>query len=171
MDQRVAKTKDKIRSAFLELRLKIPLEKIKVSRLCELAMINKTTFYKHYQDVFALSDEIELETIESILSSFEHIDVFTTDPENFIKGLYHVINFNNQEISLVFSGRINALMDKIESQLILRYPQFIGVPEKEILLSFMLRGATSVLIKARYEKDLLLDTLITMTRNVLPLLG
>ena len=55
MDLRVEKTKGSIVNAFLSLRARKPLEKITVKELCQLARINKSTFYTHYSDIFALS--------------------------------------------------------------------------------------------------------------------
>ena len=69
MDLRVEKTEKAIRNAFLELRAKRPLEKISVKELCQLACINKSTFYAHYRDVYDLSDCLEGETVASILDS------------------------------------------------------------------------------------------------------
>ena len=47
MDIRIRKTEQAIKNAFIELRSKKSLEKITVKELCELAMINKSTFYSH----------------------------------------------------------------------------------------------------------------------------
>lgn len=57
MDKRKEKTKRAIKSAFMELRIKKSLEKITVKELRELAYINKSTFYSHYEDIYALSDD------------------------------------------------------------------------------------------------------------------
>ena len=78
VDLRIVKTRKNIREAFFELRQKHPLEKIKVKTLCEIALINKGTFYKHYQDIYALSEEIENETISAIMSSFDHMQALLT---------------------------------------------------------------------------------------------
>ena len=43
----------------MELRAQKPLEKIKVKELCDLACINKSTFYAHYQDIYALANAME----------------------------------------------------------------------------------------------------------------
>ena len=48
MDIRIARTDRAIEKAFMELRAKNPLEKIKIKDLCALACINKSTFYAHY---------------------------------------------------------------------------------------------------------------------------
>ena len=63
MDIRMEKTENAIKNAFMELRSKKPLEKITVKELCALACINKSTFYAHYEDIYALSDTLETETV------------------------------------------------------------------------------------------------------------
>ena len=72
MDLRIQKTEHAIKNAFIELRSKKPLEKITVKELCELAMINKSTFYSHYEDIYALSETMEQETVASRLNHREH---------------------------------------------------------------------------------------------------
>ena len=59
MDIRVIKSKKAINDAFLLLRAKKELKKITVKELCEKAMVNKSTFYSHYNDIFDLEDKIE----------------------------------------------------------------------------------------------------------------
>ena len=170
MDLRIVKTKNAIRAAFLELRSKQALEKIKVKRLCELAVINKTTFYKHYQDIYALSEEIENETILSILNSFEYMKALFSDPEGFIKGLYQAFMSHEGLILTLFSGRMNILIDKVERQLIVHYPHISGLPEKEIMLSFLLWGTAHVLSESKYEETVLLESLTKVAKQTIALL-
>ena len=68
MDIRVARTDRAIEKAFMELRAKNPLEKIKIKDLCALACINKSTFYAHYEDIYALSSGLETKVIGNILA-------------------------------------------------------------------------------------------------------
>lgn len=56
-DTRVTRSKRDLRNAFMELIKVIPFEKIAVTDVCRKAMINKMTFYKHYQDKYALLDD------------------------------------------------------------------------------------------------------------------
>ena len=167
MDLRIVKTKKNIREAFLELRSQNALEKIKVTKLCELALINKTTFYKHYQDIYALSEEIENETILSIMNSFEDMNSLFTAPEVFMKGLYYAFKSHEELILILFSGRMNILIDKVERQLIDLYPRISSMPEKEIVLSFLLRGGSHVLIESKYEETVLLDTLTEVAKQII----
>ena len=47
-----------IREAFLVLLHRQNIEKISVGELCAIADVNRSTFYRHYADVYALLDEI-----------------------------------------------------------------------------------------------------------------
>jgi len=167
MDLRIVKTKKNIRETFLKLRSENMLEKIKVTKICELALINKTTFYNHYQDIYALSDEIENETIVSIMSSFQHLNDLFSNPDAFMKGLYYAFKSHEEVILTLFSGRMNILVDKVEKQLLIQYPLLGDIPEKEIILSFLLWGASHVLIESKYEESFLLETLTKVAKQII----
>ena len=76
MDLRVIKTKKNIRDAFLKLRAENPPEKIRVTELCKVATINKRTFYKYYQDIYSLSEELENEIFDAIMNNFEDKKIY-----------------------------------------------------------------------------------------------
>ena len=58
-----------IRETFLDLLEKQSVERISVGELCELADINRSTFYRHYADVYALLDEICEECFQMLFSN------------------------------------------------------------------------------------------------------
>jgi AcrR family transcriptional regulator len=59
-DLRVLKTLKSLRAAVLELASQNPIDKISVVDICEVAIINRMTFYKYYKDKFELfRDAIE----------------------------------------------------------------------------------------------------------------
>ncbi len=167
MDLRIVKTRKTIRGVFLALREKNALEKMRVNKLCEMALINKTTFYKHYQDIYALSGEIENETIQGILDDFASVNTLFSDTDGFIRGLYAAFKSREQLIMTLFSGRMNVLVDKVEQQLVRHYPALGTSPEKEILLSFLIKGASSVLMEARFEEETMLTTLTKVARQII----
>ena len=70
-DHRVRVTKLMLRKAFTELLSKKPLQSISVKELCELANVNRGTFYTHYQDIYALLEEIEGEMYASFQKALE----------------------------------------------------------------------------------------------------
>lgn len=147
MDIRIEKTQRAIKNAFLELRAKKPLEKITVKELCALACVNKSTFYSHYEDIFALSDYMESETITSIVKniSAQQQDPFR-DPEIFTRNLYIAFLSNDSLINILFSGRERArLGDCLETELrklmCARYPEYKEDIEWNILLSYCVQGS------------------------------
>ena len=73
LDIRIEKTERAIKQAFMELRAQKPLEKIKVKELCDLACINKSTFYAHYQDIYALANAMEDEMVEVVVESLPQL--------------------------------------------------------------------------------------------------
>ena len=79
MDIRIEKTERAIRTAFLALRAQKPLEKITVKELCAAAYINKSTFYAHYEDLFALSDTLEREAVDAILQDIGKAGTYSLD--------------------------------------------------------------------------------------------
>lgn len=147
MDIRMEKTENAIKNAFMELRSKKPLEKITVKELCALACINKSTFYAHYEDIYALSDTLETETVASVLKSiphaqtysFENLDVVTR--ELCLAFISHI-----SLINVLFSGKgqsylTNKLEVEIKRTIFEKYPEYKDDAEKNILLSYCVHGA------------------------------
>lgn len=58
VDARVRYTKMIIKESFVELLKLKQLNKITVKEVCDLAEINRSTFYKYYKDVFDLFDKL-----------------------------------------------------------------------------------------------------------------
>ena len=53
-DVRVTKSRKALKKALLKLLENKPFDKINVCEICELAKINRMTFYNHYNDKYAL---------------------------------------------------------------------------------------------------------------------
>lgn len=54
IDLRIIKTKKVLFDALVTLMKKKNFDKIKISDICEVALINRSTFYAHYQDKYDL---------------------------------------------------------------------------------------------------------------------
>ena len=67
MDVRSQRTRQVISDAFMELLRDRTAAKITVTEICQIANINRATFYKHYLDVRDLHEQLEQE----ILGEFE----------------------------------------------------------------------------------------------------
>lgn len=97
-DLRVIKTKANIKRVFLDLLKKKPPEKITVTEIAEIALINKGTFYLHYQDVYALYEETIHDTIIEFCESIDFYEDFFECPKAFVrKFIQLVVSGNNLE--------------------------------------------------------------------------
>ena len=57
-DKRITKTKRSLKAAMIEMLSKEDFEHISITELCRQAEISRITFYSHYNDKYALLDEI-----------------------------------------------------------------------------------------------------------------
>ena len=140
-DLRVYKTKKAIREAFLELRKTKPLEKIKVSDVCDLAMCIRATFYRYYQDIYDLNNQLEDEAINRLVSTFEDKEALLFKTESYLKGLYISLEQNYDYYYTLFHDRKDVLTIKIEKQTLEFYKtRYANNMEEEILISFIIHG-------------------------------
>ena len=68
--KRVAITKEAIESAYYEVLTSNPEKKVTVKEICEKAQVNRTTFYKYYQDADQLSKVVHdsmMEYLEKLM--------------------------------------------------------------------------------------------------------
>ena len=144
MDLRMIKTRTQIKKAFLSLREKLMPEKIKVKDICEVAMINKTTFYHHYTDSIELSNEIDDSAIENVLSNFPEKDKMFDDPKAYISGLLQALERESSNLKVVFRGKQDVLCLKLEEKLHNIYDSRVTDPEERIKLSFAIGGFINV---------------------------
>ncbi len=72
-NQRSRITRLLIKEAYMKLLKDTPLSKITVKSICQLAEINRSTFYLHYNEPDDVLSELEEETITEITSSLTHI--------------------------------------------------------------------------------------------------
>lgn len=148
MDLRVVKTKKNIRDAFLELRKKHTLDEIKVNALCEKAMVNKTTFYNHYQDIYELSDELEKEVLEDFLKNFKDIDMMLTDSDRFINGMHAALEVENDMLRIVYKDKMDELIERMETTIQKYYAK-----EDKMLISFLIGGSVHLMMKSKNKNE------------------
>lgn len=135
-DLRVIKTKSNIKTTFIQMVGEIGYQKITIKDLCSKAMINRNTFYLHYND----KDEL----IKTLMK--EAVDKIKTDL--FLLSNKVSVHFNNQQIDLLQEDLLKILtLFKIDIEIyriILMddylYGYFKGVQDKlEKLIAQFLR--------------------------------
>lgn len=65
-NRRIRMTRKLIRGALIELLQEKTIDKISVKEICARADVNRSTFYDHYEDIYALLGDMEAEFISQI---------------------------------------------------------------------------------------------------------
>ena len=114
----VEKTKKRIRDAFAELiGEKKNMEAITVSELAERADIAKSTFYNHYNDIYAVAEEFENELIEKLSHTLDEIEIRNaTEYEEYIRKVVDFLS-ENEDIyrKAITSPNIRFFIEKLKS--------------------------------------------------------
>ena len=144
MDLRMVKTRGQIKTAFLLLRERLMPEKIKVKDICEMAQINKTTFYHHYTDSNELSNEIEESAIDLVMIDFVERDQMFDNSKAYIVGLLHSLEKHSEDLKIIFRGKQEILCTKLEERLHKIYDATAKSIEDQTKISFAIGGFVRV---------------------------
>lgn len=144
MDLRIVKTRGQIKAAFLRLREYLMPDKIRVKDICELAMINKTTFYNHYTDSAQLCEEIDNNAIDQVISALPEPQSIFENSRAYITHLFKTLEKESDNLRLIFRGKQDVLCNKLEARLHSAYEVIVNSPEDETKISFAVGGFVSV---------------------------
>lgn len=173
MDLRVVKTKKLIINAFLQIRAGKPLEKITVREITEAAMINKSTFYSHFRDIFDLSDTLENEIIDDILRNIPHAENILEMPYEVTTELFNAYRTRSQIFNTVFGhGRNNIFVDKLEERIkslvFEAHPEMSDNLKANLYLSLCVQGFPHAYLSYSGQND---DTVIKLLAEISDLLS
>lgn len=155
MDLRVQKTLKGIRSSLIDIAKNKPLEQITVKELCDQALINKATFYAHYDNINALIEEIEDEFVKNLTGEIEYAHLFFDDPEQFISKLIHTFwELPNARFLMASNRRgllLNIILESLRRSIYKERPEIKSVPGIDLALTYMISGFSGVTSHHRKE--------------------
>ena len=173
-DLRVIKTKNLIYNTLIELMKDKTFEEIKVSDICNKALINRSTFYSHYEDKYdllvdfinSLKDEFvtELNKNSSNLNTKEYyielIKIFLNHIEE-RKEMYTSIMINNRNsimMDILLSDVNNDLLKKMSKD------EFKSSIPDDIIVKFYLGGVINLGVEwlkdnTKYSKEEIINYL------------
>lgn len=145
MDLRKQKTRQAIRQAFLQMRKEKNLEQITVKELSELAQVSKATFYLHYRDIYDLSEQLQQEAIQKVLSYVKSPLAILEDRSQFSREMAFALEKEDAVISALFAGaQASALPISLEKQIknciFAEYPQLKDDARLNVQLSYHIQG-------------------------------
>ena len=92
IDLRIIKTKKNIYETFVTIMKEKSFEEIKVSDICTLAMINRSTFYAHYNDKYELLEEYINNMKDLISKELEKNTNITNSKEYYLEMIKLLLN-------------------------------------------------------------------------------
>ena len=136
-----------------------------------MAMVNKSTFYSHYGDIYELSDTLENEVVLSVIQSMDHSEYIWENTGEFTRQL--VLGYLSQDhlIQILFSdSRSSLFVSKIEQSIkkmiAEKYPQYHLDPVRNMVLTYTIYGGYYAYMGSRsYDRDQILSTLVSLTQN------
>ena len=147
LDIRIEKTERAIKQSFMELRAEKPVEKIRVKELCDRACINKSTFYAHYQDIYALATAMEDELVQAVVESLPRLTASDVSErtEWLARELFRAFTQHQQEVDVLFADSRQGLFINRVEQAIAKCiadsdPTFETDVVRRIVLSFCVQG-------------------------------
>ena len=102
MDRRVKYTKKVIKDTFLSLLEKKDITSISVKELCDIADVNRGTFYRYYEDIYDLLKKIEEEFIEEIRESNSMVHMSNHSIYTFTKEILDIFENNKKLVRILF---------------------------------------------------------------------
>ena len=153
IDQRVRLTQNLLKNALVQLMQEQHISKISVRALCEVAGINRSTFYVHYTDQYDLLNKVEMEGLDKLNRYLEKQDLNYSRPLS-VQVLTRILDYVKENFELfkallsencdfAFQKDILELAQVISSQL----NQSLDAKTQEYVKTFSLTGAISMLQK------------------------
>lgn len=154
-DLRIVKTRTNIKNSLIDLLAEKNVSKITVTELAEKAMINRKTFYRHYNTVQDVVDDINYDMINDVISHAKKSD---RDGNNLVNQLNFIglsIVENKEQINKILknspevfgSGRSVELLKRFVEVSIRPVLNFKNETKLKYLVEFVVSGFISVYVR------------------------
>lgn len=140
LDKRVWKTKENIKKTFFELSKSNGMQ-VKVAELCDKAYINKSTFYRHYRDIYDLAEELREDLVCEIMNKFENKNLLFSNPEAFLSDMKKVTDEYEGKIRLLFPELFD-FINRLNTSLCEIYISDTTDRKDTVKMAFLIGGAS-----------------------------
>ena len=152
-DRRIKYSKMVLKESLLKLLIDKPINKITIKEICELADVNRGTFYTHYNDQYDLLKQIQDEFATEVKELKEKKE---TKAMSSLEMITELVNYFAEQRSLckiLFNTTgnyelINKLMDNAYGSFIDEWKQKCNNPSEtkmEMLYTFISNGAAAII--------------------------
>ena len=90
-DKRITKTKRNIKATLTDILQEMPFEKISVAEICRRGDISRITFYAHYEDKYALAEEIFSDHVQEAYDKYHALQAENNPGNNGFIGYQNLL--------------------------------------------------------------------------------
>jgi AcrR family transcriptional regulator len=157
-------------TAFWEQYKKMPIEKITVKSITDACQIHRATFYIHYQDVYAVLEEIE----NSLMNALDQISVkcfeSSQDLNNFANALYTIYQDNREYLHyLVTENKHPEFSERYKNKLKLIFPNIFQSetdnPKNRWIIDMTIAGLVDMFLQAADNVLISPDEIILLVKG------
>ena len=148
-DLRFQKTELLIKNAYFKLK-KRGSTIVKVKDLCDLAMINKSTFYAHYETIEFLHKAVCMEFVTKILSQIPNFESIQNQTREIVYSILGAFVEKFDTVEKLYGGDLHALVHDIEIVLMAQFAESSLSEDDVLAIRFCIGGAFRLLAA---EKD------------------
>ena len=105
-NQRSRLSKRLLKESLIKLLQEKPIQKISIKEICDLAELNRSTFYKHYVDEYALLEELSVDALNMLLDSIRNSKPIS------IAGMLTLIYNQRAIIKAIFNNNADETLPK-----------------------------------------------------------
>ena len=181
-DLRIVKTRASLYRSLMKLMKNKSFEEIKISEICKESLINRSTFYDHFNDKYELLNSL-INDLKNDLNQALIIDnnkkSIKEYAEELFKALLNHIDQNKEVYSTVIKVNGNsaakdmtteAIIEAVTKELEERYNNKLSISSKTFIL-FYASGFINVIFEAlkdidTFNKDELYNTIIRLLNNI-----
>lgn len=99
-DLRIRKTKANLYKSLLQVMSEKTFEEIKVTDICNISMINRSTFYDHFSDKYELLASLIKDLNEELIAHLKVEKEFNSLKEYYIELIKTLIEYQNKNINI-----------------------------------------------------------------------
>ena len=148
-NRRTQMTRLLLKTALTELMQQKPFSEITIKDICEQADLNRTTFYLHYTDQYALLQDIEREVQEKALDYLKNVRPAEEAPE-MIEDFLQYIKSHSDLFRILFCDAGSEdfrrrFIQTVMENLRVNIPTAAGSPEEPYVLCFLMQGSAQII--------------------------
>ena len=172
-DLRTIKTKNNLYDALILLMKQTNFENIKVADICKYALVNRSTFYNHYQDKYDLLDDLLTDLKNRIFNLNNYQDIISYYLSFFSTLLDYIDEHKKSFTDILVNNKNSIMIDILLNKLVKDILDNTNIKlkiEKEIVVKFYLSGTiyliTEYLSRNKYTKKDMLDYLDKLIQDI-----